>query len=225
MAVIGYSGGTCRNKVLGSTLRSTTFDHRMHLLRQGSCLHEITRDLGRGLEGTICALAHHVIWNTSNFVYGGFVRDFVVGGISHSAMDLDVGVVDGDHAGALVALRAWATANEIATVRQNTLPPLSSVFLRSLDGSTEVEVQLVNPAYKTFQTPVDFNVNNLKVERNGRLVQLALKKPTQENAGTVDSVCSDIAAGTLRLLRPVNEISERVNKMQSRGWTMAGCSK
>ncbi len=152
------------------------------------------------------------------------MRDFVVGGISHSAMDLDVGVrepafaqccrtlshaqgcfvvvqvVDGDHAGALVALRAWATANEIATVRQNTLPPLSYVFLRSLDGSTEVEVQLVNPAYKTFQTPVDFNVNNLKVERNGRLVQLALKKPTQENAGTVDSVCSDIVSGVLAAL-------------------------
>ncbi len=47
---------------------------------------------GRGVEGTICTLAHHVIWSTPNYVYGGFLRDLVVGGLSHTTMDLDVGV-------------------------------------------------------------------------------------------------------------------------------------
>ncbi len=57
---------------------------------------------------------------------------------------------------------------------------MSSVFfnLKSLDGASDVEVQLVNPAYKTFQTPVtvDFNVNNLKAVRDGahgRMASLA----------------------------------------------------
>ena len=32
------------------------------------------------------------MWSTPNYVYGGFLRDLVVGGLSHATMDLDVGV-------------------------------------------------------------------------------------------------------------------------------------
>ena len=106
-------------------------------------------------------------------------------------------VVDGDHASALAALRAWAHTQGITTIRQSSCAPLSSVFLKSLDGASDVEVQLVNPAYKTFQTPVDFNVNNLKVVRDTGLniLRLELKKPSQSGVGTVMSVCQDIVRG------------------------------
>jgi hypothetical protein len=39
-------GSSCRNKVAGSPLSTTTFDHRMHLLRQHSSLAEITAKRG-----------------------------------------------------------------------------------------------------------------------------------------------------------------------------------
>jgi hypothetical protein len=42
-------------------------------------------------------MAHHIMWSTPNFVYGGFLRDLVVGGLSHASMDLDVGVSTHKH--------------------------------------------------------------------------------------------------------------------------------
>jgi hypothetical protein len=104
-------------------------------------------------------------------------------------------VLDGNHAGALASLRTWASANGMATVRQNTILPLSSVHFNTLDGTSTVEVQLVDPNYKTFLTKVDFSVNNLQLERNGPLPCLALKKPKDDTSASVDSVCSEIVRG------------------------------
>ncbi len=108
-------------------------------------------------------------------------------------------MLDGNHAGALASLRAWASANGMATARQNTIPPLSSVHFNTLDGTRTVEVQLVDPNYKTFLTKVDFSVNNLQLERNGPLPRLALKKPLDDPSGSVDSVCSEIVRGSATL--------------------------
>ena len=38
------------------------------------------------------AIVHHVMWKTNDWVYGGFVRDVIVGGLIHDAADLDVAV-------------------------------------------------------------------------------------------------------------------------------------
>jgi hypothetical protein len=57
----------------------------------------ITRDqilaqFGKGIEGTMFLYAHNLVHNTSMNVYGGYIRDFLIRGDSHTAMDLDIAI-------------------------------------------------------------------------------------------------------------------------------------
>ncbi len=104
-------------------------------------------------------------------------------------------IVNGDHAAALAHLRAWASTVGFVTVKQKVQRKLSLVFFQLLDGTSLLEVQLVDPA--GFDTPVDFNVNNLKVVQDvaHNIIRLELKKKDQTNAGSVTTVCRDIVSG------------------------------
>ena len=105
-------------------------------------------------------------------------------------------MLDGNHAEALASLRAWAPTNGMATVRQNTMRCLSSVRFNTLDGTSTMEVQLMDPNFKPFlNTKVDFSVSNLQLERSGVLPRLALRKPEDDPSGSVDFVCSEIVSG------------------------------
>ncbi len=102
-------------------------------------------------------------------------------------------VLDRDHMSALASLRSWALKNGMASVSQFSKKMLSSVHLKTLDGATSIEVQLVDTDFKHFLL-TDCNVNNLKLVRNGHVAHLALKRPAQANAGTVDAACSEIVS-------------------------------
>ncbi len=68
---------------------------------------------------------------------------------------------------------------------------------------------------------VDFDVNNLKLERSaGDAVQLKVKRPEQQNTGTVDSIVNNISQGRLVVLKSIAEVPQRVAKMQARGWVV-----
>jgi hypothetical protein len=82
------------------------------LMTQSTTPTTILEAYGEGLRGSISLLAHYITWQTECFVYGGYLRDFVVGGEHHSEMDLDISLpkegpkVSGQTA--LAAMVEWA---------------------------------------------------------------------------------------------------------------------
>ena len=66
---------------------------------------------------------------------------------------------------------------------------------------------------------VDFDVNNLKlVPGEHGQSKLILKYTSQAGVGTVDRVVANIQRGVLLVLKPYSEVSQRVQKMEHRGW-------
>jgi hypothetical protein len=53
-------------------------------------LEQFKSAFGTGLRGSLMMLAHHITWQTDCFVYGGFLRDYIVGAMHHGEMDLDI---------------------------------------------------------------------------------------------------------------------------------------
>ena len=74
-----------------SPLKAVDEDARCGLLFSASTTKDtFLRTFGGGLSGTLMIMAHHITFQTVCWVYGGFCRDFLVGGMKHSEMDLDV---------------------------------------------------------------------------------------------------------------------------------------
>ncbi len=90
-----------------------------------------------------------------------------------------------------------------------------------IDGVSLLRVEFVDSvAFSGSDPRVDFDVNNLKLERNSassaRIVQ---KYPGQ--GGTVENICDNIRHHRLTCVKKVSEIpSVRISKMKSRGWTI-----
>ena len=143
-AAAGGGGGAGGSRVAGIRLLSTMAE-RLAALRQDATAVSIALQFGRDTPGSLALVAHHVTWATNCWVYGGFLRDCVVGGISHSEMDLDVAVPSTTSLqGAATALMQWAAGVGLAVQRQVQLgPDVLSMFFTALDRSCEVQVSRV----------------------------------------------------------------------------------
>ena len=53
---------------------------------------QIVAKYGEGLCGSMFLLAHHVAHHTNMHIYGGYIRDFLIRGDYHDAMDLDLAI-------------------------------------------------------------------------------------------------------------------------------------
>jgi hypothetical protein len=65
---------------------------------------------------------------------------------------------------------------------------------------------------KTAGVKLDFDVNNLKAQQG----KIALKRP--EQGPSQAEVLQHVDSKSLVVLKPVNEIALRIQKMQARGW-------
>ncbi len=63
---------------------------RMSFLSNLTTPEVIQETFGLGFVGSSLLICQHLLWNTECFLYGGFVRDFIVRGTAHS--DIDVGI-------------------------------------------------------------------------------------------------------------------------------------
>lgn len=61
-------------------------------LLQGDSASDILTEFGRGKLGSMMALTQQLLATSELWVYGGFLRDAVIRGDVHDAMDLDVGL-------------------------------------------------------------------------------------------------------------------------------------
>ena len=141
----GGGGGVGGSRVKGTRL-SSTMAARLAALRQDATAASIAQQFGRGDAGSLALVAHHVTWATNCWVYGGFLRDCVVGGISHSEMDLDVAVPSTTSLqGAAMALIQWAAGVGLVIRRNvpNKGAPVLDVDLISLDQRSVVKVSHV----------------------------------------------------------------------------------
>jgi hypothetical protein len=196
------------------------------LSSSSTTLSQFEQALGKGVECSMMVLAHFITYKTNCWVYGGFLRDFVVTGRSHAEMDLDVALPRDGSAGLQGVLSC--IIND-----KSGLPPFKQQRLKgslvleatfeAYDRSCEFTIEIVDSVAFAKQEPpppkVDFDVNNLRLKRSddGIRASLDLKYPAQ---GTVESIISHINARTLKLVKRPNEISARITKMKQRGWTI-----
>lgn len=201
------------------TLLSPTTDYRAlaQLIRRTPALG------GRGIGGSILLLAHVVIWQTSCWIYGGYLRDFIVRGETHDAMDLDIGLpktgnLSGDSALSNL-LKVMAKFGIDFNLRKKNAkgPHVYEAIFNDADNHT-FSIEFVDAKhYMALETHVDFDGCNLMVSNAGAgSPQLRLKYPGQ--GGSVDAVCANIRQKKLVVIRNVNKMSERISKMKQRGW-------
>lgn len=213
---------------------------RLHVLRRDSSQEEIYKAFGRGCVGGLLAVAHWVLWYTPCFVYGGFVRDYIVRGEQHDEMDLDIGLpvralTPADMTAWVGKLKAWLATAGLVLHREI---PCTDSRIKKLeicvpDGRLRADgepdrflVEVVNT--ELFQrTPhgkgVDFDVNNLKlgVDTTTGAAEIKLKRPElQPVCGDADAVCANVRRRRMTTMRDPTLLTERIQKFQGRGWTV-----
>jgi hypothetical protein len=99
---------------------------------------------GHGKAGSLMALARAVLQQSDMWVYGGFLRDFVVRG--EMPMDLDLGLPTGGGMDAATGMKKIAQlANGLGMVFVRNQPggdKVCTTFFKTVDGTNEVEVQV-----------------------------------------------------------------------------------
>ena len=200
---------------------------RLSALDRSRTAKSIIAEFGGGRGGSMLALAHYLVWNTGCWIYGGFIRDYIMTGDDHVAMDLDVGLPK--HGGlslttATSAVQSWPSNPGLKMVgRPPCGPNVLSLAFTCADGATQMEVQFVDTVFWAQKDPlVDFDVNNLKLDLDqakGK-VKLSLKYPDQDKSGAgIDGICANIRARVCHVMKPlVGMVPGRVTKMQSRNW-------
>lgn len=181
---------------------------------------------GGGLSGTLMVMAHHITFQTNCWVYGGFCRDFLVNGIEHSEMDLDIGLPKDQSLSpdaAFGAFLSWTQAAKLhLTYRSNKGPMVIEAKFKSFDGTASVTVEFVDSIAFARSEPaparVDFDVNNLKVQASVDKSSAYLALKYEGQGGSVETIRRNIQQKQLCLVKKPNEITARIEKMRSRGW-------
>ncbi|KAK9797437.1 hypothetical protein WJX73_004192 [Symbiochloris irregularis] len=177
---------------------------------------------GRGRAGSLMALARAVLMGSGLWVYGGFLRDYLVRGEDHGSMDLDLGLPVGmgmDPAMGMKEVAKHAVNLGMPFMRnQPGGPKVSTAFFRTADGTAEVEVQVVDTrAFAKEDGRVDFDVNNLKFVQG---VGLAVKDQGGAHAQGKDlnAILQNCRRKRLLVLKSPAEVAHRIQKMQQKHW-------
>lgn len=178
---------------------------------------------GRTIGGSLLVLAHAVIWQTNCWIYGGYLRDFMVRGETHDTMDLDIGLPKNGNLSGESALSNLIKVMSRCGIdfnlrRKNAKGPhVYEAIFNDQDNHT-FSIEFVNAKhYMTQESHVDFDGCNLMVSNAGEgNPQLRLKYPGQ--GGDVATVCANIRQKKLVVIRNINKMSERIDKMKQRGW-------
>jgi len=175
-------------------------------------------------------MANFIVTKTDCGVYGGYLRDYVYRGDLHGSVDLDVSLPLNQGKSVqwgVQLLKGWATGltPPLVCTRMNPKGPLvHEMFFLPPGGSSadEFPVEVVDSeAFASkFGPQLDFDVNNLKAHKaHGRANPLmTLKRP--EQGPTMEGVLAHVRSQTLLVLKPPQEVSDRITKMKSRGWAV-----
>ena len=166
-------------------------------------------------------MAHHIQHDTPMYVYGGFIRDYVVGGRVEPEGDLDVGINTFSVQEALADLITWAAGHDIKnTYQQQKGPHVLEVIFQVSGGATEFPVELVDTqAFAKQDRRVDFDVNNLKLQPVPGVIAL---KVVRADYPPLDTVLSNCRNRVFCVLKNEEEVLARILKMKRRGWRLIG---
>lgn len=106
---------------------------------------DIIAKFGRGKAGSLLVIARLVLSCTPMWIYGGFIRDLVLRGEVHPAMDLDVGVPPTglNPSAGMSSIVQLAAAVGMQYLRQDLQDRrVCRGFFQALDSSVEFEVQV-----------------------------------------------------------------------------------
>ncbi len=93
-------------KVSASPISPAEAIRRRILFDPTSTVDQITKQFKKGQEGSLVAIAHYILWKTENWVYGGYIRDWLIRGNVHDEMDLDIGLPLNGHSSPQQALNS-----------------------------------------------------------------------------------------------------------------------
>ena len=114
---------------------------------------DIIAKFGRGKAGSLLVLAHLVVSRTPMWIYGGFIRDLMLRGDVHPAMDLDVGLPPTglDASAGMSSIVELAAAVGMKYLRKDLQAlRVCRGFFNTLDSSVEFEVQVCFAAQQCF---------------------------------------------------------------------------
>lgn len=166
--------------------------------------------------------------------YGGFIRDWVISGTLPEDADLDVELGDDAAAGVelIASFKEWArkVGLEVTNGPFKGANVLQYVVKKS---SVSIDLQLVNTAgFMTRQQPqrhntrrsqatniangplIDIDVNNLKMST------LGIVKRVENEGGDLNTIISHCEQKTFTLVKPAEQIADRLQKMRRRGWSL-----
>jgi hypothetical protein len=217
-----------------SASASFSFDARKKLLlTKGTTPREIIQACGLDRGGGYMLLAHVIVWKTSCWIYGGFLRDFVINGDAPESMDLDIGLplpadgtnlvsalqqvdkhIRGLQNGVTITYKKHAFSNPAQTLLE------AEFAMQKGDGSEEIlRLQFVDT--KAFPAQCESDVSNLKVVRKGNdRAELAVKYENQPPGITVDQICRNVGNRIMSLNARMSTV--RMDKFRKRGWKLAG---
>jgi hypothetical protein len=91
------------------------------------------------------------------------------------------------------------------------------------NGEKDFTVEFVDSqVFEKLDPRVDFDVNNLKVERFSLTqARLGIKYANQRGASSVVAICCNIRVKTLLVIKPISEVTQRIQKMSGRGWKVS----
>lgn len=164
-------------------------------------------------------LAHHLSFTLGLTVYGGYVRDLVIGGFVHGAMDIDVRVSSATgHRRVFQELVEWCTANRCSAIGFRKHEKGKGVYNHVIKTPDHKYILLQTVVKRSGHHEPDFNVNALCLMKGG--VVAIRPEYADHDLLDIDEIVRSIGykVAVAMKMKGSDNMRKRVNKMERRGW-------
>jgi HrpA-like RNA helicase/O-acetyl-ADP-ribose deacetylase (regulator of RNase III)/endonuclease/exonuclease/phosphatase family metal-dependent hydrolase len=198
---------------------------RIKLLSDPGSVEAIKRAYSSNVtEGAMMLMTHYITHQTSMYVYGGYVRDFVISGslamdrFGKVESDIDIGIGNETPESGLEMLARFGKQHQIdLESRQNKGSRVLEAIFKPAGGNA-FPIELVDSAHFAKQDgKIDFDVNNLLLQPPAAGKELIAHKFVGQG-GAVNMIIHNARCKQLVVLKRPEEISDRIQKMKGRGW-------
>jgi len=178
--------------------------------QRARCLPLLLRTLPisspRDIESALVCVAHAAIWAADGVVYGGYVRDYICGGLR--ASDIDVNVSNA----AAAADRIINAVRPLGVGGSSSLSTWGAAERMTLQfRGQSIEVDLVEPSKVPWTAPgVDCSANNLEISRSHGLT---LKAPATASVISLEA-CVKHAQNKQMVVFYAPSVAQYQNRMQ-----------
>jgi len=181
-------------------------------------------------EGAMMLMAHFITHKTTMFVYGGYIRDFVIYGSLETdergnvQSDIDISIGQESLESGLEKLSQFAKQHQIKLKRHQLKGPKVLEAFFEPTGGKEFPIELVDSTHFSMSDgKIDFDVNNLKLQPTTSGEPVITHKFANQG-GPVAQICHNARHRQLCVMKSPDQISDRIQKMKvlmkTRGWKL-----